>query len=93
MQYTGPNGPCTCGSGTKYKKCCGPRGGLTKIEYAEEQAHREERARDRASRPRNSSAFPSMLAFAVMGQSAMSSCPPPSVASRRGREANDQHNH
>jgi len=66
MKYSGPNGPCTCDSGKKYKRCCGPRGGLTQIEYAEEQAYKEERAREYAKKPRRASTLPFITYFAAM---------------------------
>ena len=46
MNKIGPNKPCSCGSGRKFKKCCGPRGGLTKMQYDEEQAYIEDRDRE-----------------------------------------------
>lgn len=83
-----PNQSCICGSGAKFKKCCGPRGGLTQIEYDEVQAYREDEARERAKRPRSrGDKMPFLLYFASMcapAQAFSSPAPRPSI-SRRGR--------
>jgi hypothetical protein len=65
MSKLSPNDKCICGSGTKFKKCCGPRGGLNEIDHAEVQAYREQSDRDYASRPR-SRTRPSLVHFAHM---------------------------
>lgn len=84
--YKGPNKPCTCGSGRKYKKCCGPRGGLTEIEYAEEMAYREERSRNSRGRSRKASAFlPLMMGFASMAYDVPGPGPMPPKPKKRGR--------
>ena len=77
MKYSGPNGPCTCDSGKKYKKCCGPRGGLTEIGYAEVQAYNEERDREYAKKPRRESKMPFLTDFAAMADPYLHSSPPP----------------
>lgn len=61
----GPNEPCRCGSGLKFKKCCLPHGGLTPLERAEVEAYREKRERERPAGG-NSSMLPMMLAFGAM---------------------------
>lgn len=68
MKHTGQNGPCTCGSGLKYKKCCGTRGGLTPLEYAEEQAYKEERTRNKVLQAKDGlgSKMPFLTYFAAM---------------------------
>lgn len=60
----GPNDPCRCGSGLKFKKCCLPHGGLTPLERAEVEAYREKRERERPAG--GGAALPMMLAFGMM---------------------------
>ena len=72
MTKVSPNDKCICGSGTKFKKCCGPRGGLNEIDYAEVQAYKEQRERDyvaRRNNPRRAGAGAAMMLmhFASMG--------------------------
>ena len=82
----GPNQPCTCGSGVKFKKCCGPRGGLTEIEYAEEQAYKYERDRERILRPRRGkSAMIPFLFAGMMGMDLSGPGPAPPTPRKRGR--------
>jgi len=57
------NKPCMCGSGIKFKKCCGPRGGLTQLEFDEVQAHKENQARLRRMQPRSRTPLPLMSMF------------------------------
>lgn len=80
----GPNQPCTCGSGKKFKKCCGPRGGLTEIEYAEEQAYKDEAARERAKRPRRHPSLPAAL-FGLFGSMYSYPGPMPDKPRRKNR--------
>lgn len=79
----GPNEPCCCGSGKKFKKCCGPRGGLTEIQYAEEQARYEDRMR---TPRRRSSGLPllGLLAAGFTGY-ATGPGPAPPTPPKRGR--------
>lgn len=90
MKYTGPNGPCTCDSGKKYKKCCGPRGGLTEIGYAEVQAYKEERTRNKVLQAKDglvSSKMPFLMYFAAMADPYLNEMPAPrpSISRRRGK--------
>ena len=71
MTKVSPNDKCICGSGTKFKKCCGPRDGLNEIDYAEVQAYKEQRERDyiaRCNNPRRAGAGAAMtlMHFASM---------------------------
>lgn len=60
----GPNDPCRCGSGLKFKKCCLPHGGLTPLERAEVEAYREKRERERPAG--GGAVLPMMMAFGMM---------------------------
>lgn len=62
----GPNDPCRCGSGLKFKKCCLPHGGLTPVERAEVEAHRENRERERPAGAGSAAVLPMLLAFGMM---------------------------
>lgn len=62
----GPNDPCRCGSGLKFKKCCLPHGGLTPIERAEVEAYREKRERERPAGAGTAAMLPMLLAFGAM---------------------------
>ena len=43
----GPNDPCPCGSGLKYKKCCGSPAKLAEEARNAEEKHKEEKKRIR----------------------------------------------
>ena len=46
----GPNDPCPCGSGLKYKKCCGSPAKLAAAAAEAEKKHKEEKRRIKPKR-------------------------------------------
>ncbi len=80
----GPNKPCSCGSGRKFKKCCGPRGGLTEIQYAEDQAYREKRERERGPKRIRDIMLPIPL-LEIFGPGPGPAPPPPRKRGRGGK--------
>lgn len=82
----GPNQPCDCGSGKKFKKCCGARGRITDPVQAEQQAHSEEYWREQRKKPKTGKdavLFP--LLFGMAGMSYHGPGPAPPKPKRRNR--------
>lgn len=83
----GPNEPCDCGSGKKFKKCCGALGRVTDPVQAEQDAIHEEYLRERAKNPRKrGSMVPFILGFSALAHEALSGPGPlPPRPRKRGR--------
>lgn len=82
----GPNDPCDCGSGKKFKKCCKPRGRIPVVSLAEDMAHREERRREDAKKPKKKgSALPFFMFAAAAGMSHSGPGPMPPKPKKRNR--------
>jgi hypothetical protein len=62
---SGRNEPCECGSGTKFKKCCGARGRITVMSVAEDMAYCEARVREPRKKSKSTGAFLSFATFAA----------------------------
>lgn len=81
-----PNQPCDCGSGRKFKKCCGPRGRVTDPMLAEQQAHSEEYWREQRKKPKKKGgAIIPFLAAGMFGVDLAGPGPLPPAPKKRGR--------
>ena len=81
-----PNEPCDCGSGRKFKKCCGARGRVTVVSVAEGMAHSEERWREHAKKPKSKrSKMPFFLFASMMSLPHSGPGPAPLPPKKRGR--------
>lgn len=67
---SGRNEPCECGSGLKFKKCCGARGRIQTISVAEELAYREARLREPPKKSKSLDAIGGFLSFTAFAASA-----------------------
>ena len=82
----GPNQPCDCGSGRKFKKCCGARGRITVVSVAEDMAYNEERWREHAKKPKKKHGAMIPFLFAgMMGVDLAGPGPAPPTPRKRGR--------
>jgi hypothetical protein len=82
----GPNQQCDCGSGKKFKKCCGARGRITDPVQAEQQAHNEERWREQRKKPKSKDAALIPFLFAgMLGADLSGPGPAPPKPKRRNR--------
>lgn len=82
----GPNQPCDCGSGKKFKKCCGARGRITDPVRAESLAHSEDYWREQAKKPKKKSDRALIpLLFGMAGMSYPGPGPAPPKPKRRNR--------
>lgn len=86
MSKIGPNQPCDCGSGKKFKKCCGARGRIPVVKVAEDMAYSEERWREHAKKPKpKGDAIIPMAIFAAMAGDIPGPGPVPPKPKKRGR--------